>query len=125
MVLKSCGAQVTTAATAGEALSLVKRLKPDILISDIEMPGEDGYSLIGKIRALPPEDGGQIPAIALTAHARIEDRLRALSVGYQMHVAKPVEPAELVIVLASLAGRSAKQNPESRSQKNKAENRSY
>ena len=117
MVLKSCGAQVTTAATAGEALSLVKRLKPDILISDIEMPGEDGYSLIGKIRALSAEDGGQIPAIALTAHARIEDRLRALSVGYQMHVAKPVEPAELVIVLASLAGRSAKQNPESRIQK--------
>ncbi|MDT4897141.1 MAG: hypothetical protein QOH25_2218 [Acidobacteriota bacterium] len=116
MVLKSCGAQVTTAATAGEALGVVKRLKPDILISDIEMPGEDGYSLIGKIRALQPEDGGQTPAIALTAHARIEDRLRALSVGYQMHVAKPVEPAELVVVLASLAGRQ-KQETGDRSQK--------
>jgi signal transduction histidine kinase/ActR/RegA family two-component response regulator len=109
VVLKSCGSIVTTAATATEALAAVKRVKPDILVSDIEMPGEDGYSLIGNIRALKPEDGGQTPAIALTAHARIEDRMRALSAGYQMHVAKPVEPAELVVVLASLASRSTKQ----------------
>jgi signal transduction histidine kinase/ActR/RegA family two-component response regulator len=113
MVLESCGARVTTVGTAGEALDALKRLKPDILISDIEMPGEDGYSLIAKIRALLPEDGGRIPALALTAHARLEDRMRALSGGFQMHVAKPVEPAELVVVLASLAGRSVeKQNPE-------------
>jgi signal transduction histidine kinase/ActR/RegA family two-component response regulator len=113
MVLESCGARVTTVGTAGEALDAVKRLKPDVLISDIEMPGEDGYSLIAKIRALLPEDGGRVPALALTAHARLEDRMRALSGGFQMHVAKPVEPAELVVVLASLAGRSVeKQNPE-------------
>jgi CheY-like chemotaxis protein len=83
-------------------------VKPSLLISDIEMPCEDGYSLIANVRALTPEDGGLTPAIALTAHARIEDRMRALSAGYQMHVAKPVEPAELVIVIASLAGRNAK-----------------
>jgi signal transduction histidine kinase/CheY-like chemotaxis protein len=108
VVLKSCGSQVMIAATATEALEMVKRLKPDILISDIEMPGEDGYSLIGRVRALKPEDGSQVPAIALTAHARVEDRMRALSAGFQMHVAKPVEPAELVVVLASLAGRIQK-----------------
>jgi signal transduction histidine kinase/CheY-like chemotaxis protein len=108
VVLKSCGSQVTIAATATEALEMVKRLKPDILISDIEMPGEDGYSLIGQMRALKPEEGGQVPAIALTAHARIEDRMRALSAGFQMHVSKPVEPAELVVVLASLVGRIQK-----------------
>ncbi|HUQ32433.1 MAG TPA: ATP-binding protein [Pyrinomonadaceae bacterium] len=109
MVLESCGAMVTTVGTAGEALDAVKRLKPDILVSDIEMPGEDGYSLIAKIRALLPEDGGRVPALALTAHARLEDRMRALTGGFQMHVAKPVEPAELVVVLASLVGRSEKQ----------------
>lgn len=109
VVLKSCGTMVTTASSAADALAAVKSVKPEVLISDIEMPGEDGYSLIARIRALKPEEGGQTPAIALTAHARIEDRLRALSAGYQMHVAKPVEPAELVVVLASLAARSAKQ----------------
>lgn len=110
VVLKSCGSEVTTVATAGEAIAAVKRLRPDILISDIEMPGEDGYSLIRNVRALTREEGGQTPAIALTAHARLEDRLRALSAGYQMHVAKPVEPAELVVVIASLAVRKMR-NP--------------
>nr|MBA2733557.1 response regulator [Acidobacteriota bacterium] len=107
VVLNSCKSIVTLAATAIEALDALKRVRPDVLISDIGMPGEDGYWLIGNIRALKPEDGGQTPAIALTAHARAEDRMRSLSAGYQMHVAKPVEPAELVIVLASLAGRRA------------------
>ena len=107
-VLSSCGSEVTTATSAAEAIAAIKRLKPSLLISDIEMPCEDGYSLIANVRALTPEDGGLTPAIALTAHARIEDRMRALSAGYQMHVAKPVEPAELVIVIASLAGRNAK-----------------
>jgi signal transduction histidine kinase/CheY-like chemotaxis protein len=112
MVLESCGSRVTAVGTAAEALSAVRGLKPDILISDIEMPGEDGYSLITSVRALSPEDGGQTLAVALTAHARVEDRMRALSAGYQMHVAKPVEPAELVVVLASLSGRGARPEPE-------------
>ena len=120
MVLKSCGSEVTTVATAADALKAVKRAKPDIIISDIEMPGEDGYSLIGNIRALEAKDGGQTLAIALTAHARVEDRMRALSAGYQMHVAKPVEPAELVVVLASLAGRNEKHESGDRRQETKA-----
>ncbi len=73
-----------------------------MLVSDIEMPGEDGYSLMRRVRALPPPQGGRTPAVALTAHARTEDRLRALSAGFNFHVPKPVEPAELVIVVATL-----------------------
>ncbi|HYG08492.1 MAG TPA: hypothetical protein VD835_00830, partial [Pyrinomonadaceae bacterium] len=69
-------------------------------------PGEDGYTLIRKVRNLPPERGGRIPAAALTAYARAEDRMRALRAGFQLHVPKPVEPAELAAVVASLAGRT-------------------
>ncbi|HEX8709327.1 MAG TPA: PAS domain S-box protein [Pyrinomonadaceae bacterium] len=107
-VLTKCGATVRTASTVNEALELLQELKPDVLVSDIGMPGEDGYQLIGRVRALTAEEGGKVPAIALTAYARAEDRLRALRAGYQMHVPKPVEPAELVAVVASLAGRSAR-----------------
>ena len=74
------------------------------------MPDEDGFSLIGRIRRLTDEQGGNTPAIALTAYARAEDRVRALRSGFQMHVAKPVEPAELIVVVANLAGRM--RNPE-------------
>jgi signal transduction histidine kinase len=105
-VLRECRADVTAVATAAEALEAISRLRPDVMVSDIEMPAEDGYSLIRKVRALESEQGGQTPAIALTAHARVEDRLRALSAGYKAHVAKPVEPAEIVAVIASLAGRT-------------------
>ena len=76
---------------------------PDILISDIGMPGTDGYDLIRQVRALPPDRGGRVAAIALTAYTRIEDRLQALRAGYDMHVPKPVELAELVAVAASVA----------------------
>ena len=79
--------------------------KPDALISDISMPGEDGYELIRKVRTLSAEQGGQLPAIALTAYARTQDRLKVLSAGYQMHVPKPVEPVELATVVASLTKR--------------------
>jgi CheY-like chemotaxis protein len=75
------------------------------LISDIGMPGEDGYELIRRVRELPAESGGSVPAIALTAYARTEDRLQALRAGYQMHVPKPVELAELIAVAASLTRR--------------------
>ncbi|HLL77154.1 MAG TPA: PAS domain S-box protein, partial [Pyrinomonadaceae bacterium] len=104
--ISQCGAEVVTAGSAREALEAIEEMRPDLLISDIGMPGEDGYELIRKVRALPAERGGKIPAIALTAYARTEDRLRALRAGYQMHVSKPVELAELVAVMASLIQRS-------------------
>jgi CheY-like chemotaxis protein len=75
------------------------------MLSDLEMPGEDGYSLIHQVRSLPPEEGGRVPAAALTAYARREDRVKTLLAGYQTHLAKPVEPDELVTVVASLGGR--------------------
>ena len=78
---------------------------PDVLVNDIGMPGEDGYHLMRRVRALDPALGGNVPAVALTAYASSEDRRRAILAGYQMHLAKPVEPAELVTVVASLAGR--------------------
>jgi PAS domain S-box-containing protein len=104
--LGRCGAEVVTAATAGEALEAIAADPPDLLISDIGMPGEDGYELIRKVRALPTERGGRVPAVALTAYARTEDRLRALRAGYQMHVSKPVELAELVAIASSLVRRT-------------------
>jgi CheY-like chemotaxis protein len=74
-----------------------------VLISDIEMPGEDGYSLIRRVRALDPAEGGRTPAIALTAYGRREDRLLAIAAGFSMHVPKPVDPAELTTLVAGLA----------------------
>jgi signal transduction histidine kinase len=105
VVLTHSEAEVTVVATAAEAVEAVRRLRPDVLLSDIEMPGEDGYSLITRVRALGPEEGGNTPAAALTAYARVEDRTRALRAGFQQHLPKPVEPAELVAVVANLAGR--------------------
>lgn len=107
-VLEQCDASIRTCASVAEALDEIKEWEPDVLVSDIEMPGEDGYALVRKVRELEAEQGGQLPAVALTAHARVEDRMRVLSSGYQMHVSKPVEPAELAVVIASLAGRAAK-----------------
>lgn len=104
-ILESCGARVTAVGSAQEALDALGREKFDVLLSDIGMPGEDGYWLIKRVRKLPPERGGQIRAAALTAYARAKDRLRVLRAGYQMHVPKPVEPAELAAVVANLAGR--------------------
>lgn len=102
VLLEQCGASVTTVASASEAFEMLQRLKPDILVSDIGMPDEDGYTLITRIRDLSAEKGGQTPAIALTAYARTEDRIRALAAGFQTHMAKPVEPAELIAVIQSL-----------------------
>jgi CheY-like chemotaxis protein len=106
-ILRQYGAQVLIAATAAEALRLIQNSvrMPDLLISDISMPEEDGYSLIRKVRALQPDKGGLIPAIALTAYGRMEDRIRVLSAGFQRHVPKPVEPAELALSAAHLTGR--------------------
>jgi CheY-like chemotaxis protein len=86
-------------------MEAIEKSAPDLLISDIGMPDEDGYELMRRVRKLPPERGGRVPAIALTAYARVEDRMHALRAGYQMHVPKPVELAELAAVAASLARR--------------------
>jgi PAS domain S-box-containing protein len=104
--LEYCGAKVRVAGSAVEALNELKRGLPDILISDIGMPGSDGYDFIRQVRGLPVAAGGRIAAIALTAYTRVEDRLQALRAGYDMHVPKPVELAELVAVAASVVRRS-------------------
>ncbi|MBO0727472.1 MAG: response regulator, partial [Blastocatellia bacterium] len=101
--LNSYGAEVTTVTGAPQALDAIASEDIDVLVSDINMPGMDGYELIRRVRSMAPEEGGQIPAVALTAYARAEDRMRALQSGYQTHVPKPVEPAELEIVVATLA----------------------
>jgi CheY-like chemotaxis protein len=108
MMLAQDGAEVRTAVSATEALATCDEWRPDILISDIGMPEEDGYTLMKKLRARESERGGHIPAIALTAYARREDRLRALSVGYESHVPKPVDPIDLVAAVASLTNRIGK-----------------
>jgi CheY-like chemotaxis protein len=105
-VLGEYGAEVIAVATAGEALDAIKQLQPDVLVSDIGMPEEDGYALIRKVRALDAKLGGQIPAIALTAYARAEDQTQALLAGFQQHIPKPVDPAELAVVVASLTERT-------------------
>jgi CheY-like chemotaxis protein len=102
MILERCNIKVTTALSASEALAAMEAVKPDVLISDIGMPVEDGYQLIGQVRALAPERGGNTPAIALTAYAGEADRRRVLEAGYQTHMAKPIEPAELLRAVASL-----------------------
>ena len=103
-VLEACGALVRVAGSAEQALSEIAIEKPDVLVSDIGMPGEDGYELIRRVRRLGPDHGGSIPALALTAYARPEDRMKAVRAGFQMHISKPVEAAELLTMVASLAG---------------------
>jgi PAS domain S-box-containing protein len=105
--LEYCGATVSVAGSAAEAVEALMAQTPDILISDIGMPAVDGYDLIRQVRRLPATDGGKIPAIALTAYTRTEDRLQALRAGYDMHVPKPVELAELVAVAASVVRRKS------------------
>ena len=104
-ILGKCGAVVETCASVAETLALFERFQPDVLVSDIGMPDQDGYDLIRRIRS---GNGSlrRLPAVALTAFARVEDRMKALSAGFNMHVPKPVEPAELITVVASLISRS-------------------
>jgi CheY-like chemotaxis protein len=106
-VLSAHGAEVHAVASAREALTALGTLRPHVIVSDIGMPEEDGYSLIRKIRAMPPDRGGRTPAVALTAYARREDVQRAVAAGFQLHVAKPIEPAHLASVVADLGGRKA------------------
>jgi CheY-like chemotaxis protein len=102
-LLEQCGVEVVGAASVAEALEAIEKRPPDVLISDIGMPSEDGYSLIRRIRALPIDRGGALPAASLTAYAGIEDRRRAMMAGFNMHLPKPVDPAELIAVVANLA----------------------
>jgi CheY-like chemotaxis protein len=103
VLLTQYGAEVLIVTNATQVLANLESFQPDVLISDIGMPGVDGYSLIQQIRALPPEQGGQVPAIALTAYAREADYERTLTSGYQQHLAKPLELQQLVQSVAALA----------------------
>jgi signal transduction histidine kinase/ActR/RegA family two-component response regulator len=107
-VLQECHAEVTTASSAKEALDLVAAVRPDVIVSDIGMPECDGYEFIRDVRRLSAQEGGGTPAVALTAFARSEDRTRALMAGYQVHLAKPIEPQELLVTVSSVIGRTGK-----------------
>ncbi len=106
-VLEQQGARVTAVSSAGEAIRLFRRRPPDVLLSDVEMPDENGYELMRKVRELPPQEGGEVPSAALPAYARPQDRAAALAAGFQVHLAKPVVPEKLAAAVAALAGRRA------------------
>jgi PAS domain S-box-containing protein len=110
LILQQNGMRVTTAASAREAFELVERLQPDILLSDIAMPGEDGLSLVRRLRLLPLDRGGQIPAIALSAYAGAEDSRKALLAGFQRHISKPVDPAFLLAAIGALTRKEGGQS---------------
>jgi signal transduction histidine kinase/ActR/RegA family two-component response regulator len=103
VVLTEAGAAVRTAASATEALALLRWIRPDVLVSDLAMPDEDGYSLIRNLRAIERESGRETPAVALTAYVRVQDRARAEAAGFNVFVEKPVDPEELIAVLAGIA----------------------
>ncbi|MDB4932165.1 MAG: Chemotaxis regulator, partial [Myxococcaceae bacterium] len=106
-VLRGGGAAVIAVDSVAEALACFDAAPPDVLVSDIGMPGADGYALLGSVRARPAEAGGRVPALALTAYATADDARRAAAAGFQRHVTKPVEPDRLVAVVAELGGRAA------------------
>jgi CheY-like chemotaxis protein len=105
-VLRYAGALVTSAASAWEALGVLQRVTPDVLLTDIAMPGEDGYWLIRELRKLPPAQGGRIPAVALTAHGQSHGPDRTLGAGFELHLRKPIDPWELTRAIASVVRRS-------------------
>jgi PAS domain S-box-containing protein len=109
-VLTNCKAEVAVAASATEGLNQLASFRPHVLVSDIGMPGVDGYQFMREVRKRPPDQGGIMPAVALTAFARSEDRTKAMIAGYTVHVAKPIEPQELLATVANLAGRMGTQN---------------
>jgi CheY-like chemotaxis protein len=102
-ILTRAGAEVQTALSAAAGLECIRSWKPDVLVSDIEMPGADGYVLIRQVRLLPADEGRGIPAIALTAYGRPQDRLRSIDAGFTMHIRKPVDPGELTSIIAGIA----------------------
>jgi CheY-like chemotaxis protein len=104
--LESLGAEVVLTTSVQEALERLRERRPDVVVSDIEMPDESGYELVKQMRDLPASHGGLVPAIALTAYARTEDRIKALAAGFQTHIAKPVHPVELAAAIAALTART-------------------
>jgi signal transduction histidine kinase/ActR/RegA family two-component response regulator len=106
-ILERYGADVAVAGSVEEGMAALTKRAPHVIVTDIEMPHEDGYSFIRRIRSLPAESGGKLPAAALTAYVSASDRMKVLAAGFNMHVAKPVQPAELAMIVASLAGRGA------------------
>jgi CheY-like chemotaxis protein len=102
-VLVQAGAEVQAASSVEQAVETLQAFRPQLLISDIGMPGEDGYSLVRRVRALSPGEGGAIPSIALTAYTRSEDRAKALAAGFTTHIGKPVTPVDLLAAVANLA----------------------
>jgi signal transduction histidine kinase/ActR/RegA family two-component response regulator len=115
-VLTTCGAEVVTAASCAEALAVIRESavgsRPDVILSDLGMPKDDGFDLIRKVRAMAPEDGGRIPAIALTGYANSEDRQRALAAGFQSHLAKPIDPVAVAVAVARAAAAVAPDAPD-------------
>jgi CheY-like chemotaxis protein len=107
LLLERNGAEVVAVGSASAALEALERFRPDVILSDIGMPGGDGFELLKKVRARTESRGGSVPALALTAYASEVDRERALAAGYQQHLAKPVDPQALVAAIAALAGRAA------------------
>jgi CheY-like chemotaxis protein len=105
-ILSTRGAETAAASSADEAIRVLRSFKPDVLLSDIRMPGKDGYQLLQEIHSLEADEGRNVPAIALTGFARAEDRKLALLTGYRFHLAKPFDPAELIVAVAMLAGRT-------------------
>jgi CheY-like chemotaxis protein len=105
LVLDERGAAITTAASASEALEVLARWRPHVLVTDVGMPDQAGYKLIEQVRSQRPEQGGNVAAVAITSYARAEDRVRPLIAGFQMHLPKPVDPEELAAVVAALTGR--------------------
>jgi CheY-like chemotaxis protein len=103
-ILTSAGATVRACLSTAEAFAMLQSWRPDVLVSDIEMPGEDGYALIRKVRRLLDSEGGRTPAVALSAYGRPQDRLQSVAAGFNMHVPKPVDPGELTAIVAGLAG---------------------
>jgi CheY-like chemotaxis protein len=103
-VLEADGACITTASSASEALEVLPQLQPDVLVCDIAMPGEDGYTLMRRVRAVEVEKVATVPSVALTACAGSEDRVLALEAGFQAHVTKPVDPEDLIAAIASVLG---------------------
>ena len=111
VVFGRCGAEVKAVASAEEALSLLETWRPDVLVSDLGLPVEDGYSLIEKVREKESREGGFIPAVALSGYARTEDKAQALAAGYQLHLAKPVGLVDLTNAVAGLAGKGRGAGP--------------
>jgi CheY-like chemotaxis protein len=104
-ILRQAGAEVRTCSSAASAIDVLRQWRPDVVVSDIEMPAEDGFWLIRQVRALDIDEGSTTPAIALTAYGRTQDRVRSLAAGFNMHVPKPVDPGELTAIVAGIVER--------------------